>query len=330
MKSTDFRNKRILIVDALNMYFRAYIVDPSLSTNGQPIGGVKGFMKILNKLVREMKPDQIVICWDGPGGSRKRKTVNKNYKEGRSPIRLNRDIRNLSEGEEAANKIWQQTRLFEYLNEMPIMQLIFEGVEADDIIAQVVHEPQFSGAQKIIVSSDKDFIQLLDDETVLYRPICKEILNKKRVVDTYGIHPTNFALARAIVGDKSDNLEGIRGIGLSTVSKRFPFLASPESCMVDHLVEYAEGIDSSLKCYAAVVDGHAVITENYKLMQLYAPSLSVQSKQIVTETVGGFIPQLNKTQIRKMLVQDGMGEVQLDGLFQNFLKMISDRKRAAK
>ena len=62
--------KRVLIVDALNMYFRAYIVDPSLSTNGQPIGGVMGFMKILQKQIRETKPDRIVIAWDGPGGSR--------------------------------------------------------------------------------------------------------------------------------------------------------------------------------------------------------------------------------------------------------------------
>ena len=69
--------KRLLIIDALNMYFRAYIVDPSVSTNGQPIGGVKGFLKILQKLVRETKPDEIVICWDGEGGSQKRKAKNK-------------------------------------------------------------------------------------------------------------------------------------------------------------------------------------------------------------------------------------------------------------
>jgi 5'-3' exonuclease len=63
--------KRLLVIDALNMYFRAYIVDPSLSTNGQPIGGMKGFLKILQKLTRETKPDQIVVCWDGAGGSQK-------------------------------------------------------------------------------------------------------------------------------------------------------------------------------------------------------------------------------------------------------------------
>ena len=98
--------RRLLVIDALNMYFRAYIVDPSLSTNGQPIGGLKGFLKILQKMIREMSPDEVIICWDGAGGSRRRKTKNKNYKAGRSPVRLNRDVRTMSEVEERENKMW--------------------------------------------------------------------------------------------------------------------------------------------------------------------------------------------------------------------------------
>ena len=97
--------KRVLIIDALNAYLRAYIVDPSLSTNGQPIGGLKGFIKILQKLARETRPDNIIIAWDGPDGSRKRKIMDKNYKAGRKPIRLNRAIRNLTEDEELQNKM---------------------------------------------------------------------------------------------------------------------------------------------------------------------------------------------------------------------------------
>ena len=58
--------KRVIIIDALNMFLRAYIVDPSLSSNGQPIGGLKGSIKILQKLVRISQPDSIVIVWDGP------------------------------------------------------------------------------------------------------------------------------------------------------------------------------------------------------------------------------------------------------------------------
>ncbi len=152
--------KRVLIIDGNNNYFRAYIVDPSVSTNGQPIGGITGFLKILQKLVRETNPNRIVICWDGKGGSSKRKLMNKNYKDGRKPIRLNRNIKNLSDNEDLENKIWQMTRLVEYINEMPVIQLLLDGVEADDIISAVASHQSVKDYNKIIVSSDKDFIQL--------------------------------------------------------------------------------------------------------------------------------------------------------------------------
>ena len=96
--------QRLVVIDALNAYFRAYIVNPSLSRNGQPIGGYKGFLNILQKLCRELKPDEIVIAWDGAGGSQKRKQINKNYKEGRTPLRLNRSVRTLTEDEEQVTR----------------------------------------------------------------------------------------------------------------------------------------------------------------------------------------------------------------------------------
>ncbi len=84
--------KRVLVIDALNMFLRAFIVDPSLSNHGQPIGGIKGSIKILQKLVRITKPNEIVICWDGPNGSQKRKSLDSGYKDGRKPLRLNRAV----------------------------------------------------------------------------------------------------------------------------------------------------------------------------------------------------------------------------------------------
>jgi DNA polymerase-1 len=220
-------NKRVLLIDALNLFMRNYIVDPSLSTNGQPIGGTKGFIKSLQSVCRTINPDLIFVAWDG--GSQKRKSIDKNYKAGRKPVRLNRDIHNMTAGEQEDNKNWQQERIIEYLNEMPILQSYVENVEADDIIALVSQSQALSEHHKIILSSDKDFIQLCDDTTILYRPIQKEILNKKRILEQFEIHPTNFALARAIAGDKSDNLPGVGGAGLPTVSKRFPFLSEEKS-----------------------------------------------------------------------------------------------------
>ena len=318
--------KRLLIIDALNMYFRAYIVDPSVSTNGQPIGGVKGFLKILQKLVRETKPDEIVICWDGEGGSQKRKAKNKGYKEGRKPIRLNRDIRNLSENEEIANKIWQQTRLAEYLNELPIIQLVLPAVEADDIISVVAQHPLYDGWQKVIVSSDKDFFQLCDNETVVFRPIQKEVINQKALVEQYGIHPKNFALARAIVGDKSDNLKGVGGVGLPTVSKRFPFLSENMSFSIDSVVIHAQENQGTIKAYASVVEHQDLIEENYRLMQLYTPSLSVQGRQKIDFALQNFEPELAKTNAKAIMIEDGVGAVNFTDLFAAMNKIVADSK----
>jgi len=314
---------RILIIDALNMYFRAYIVDPSLSTNGQPIGGTKGFLKILQKLIRETKPDQVIIAWDGAGGSQRRKAVDKNYKEGRKPIRLNREIRNLSENEELKNKVWQQTRLVEYLNCMPVCQIMLPAIEADDVIAHVVGMPSLRGWQKVIVSSDKDFYQLCDDETVLHRPIQKVTLNKHRITEEHGIHPLNFALARAIAGDKSDNLPGVGGAGLATISKRFPFLAEAKSYTFNELFDFCERVEKKLKVHHNILAGRDIIEKNYRLMQLYLPSLSPQSKKIIRYTVEETTLEFNKTEMLKMMTVDGFGAFDWSSLFQTMKRIVA-------
>jgi len=316
--------KRLLVIDALNAFIRHYVVNPSLSSNGQPIGGVKGFLGSLNKHSKEIKPDKIIICWDGPGGSQKRKAVNKNYKEGRSPIRLNRSIRNLSENEEVANKIWQQTRLFEYLNEMPIVQLVSEGIEADDVIAYIVQHPTYKGWKKIIVSSDKDFIQLIDEETILLRPVQKEVLNVDGVVEKYNIHPNNFALAKAICGDPSDNLMGVSRVGLTTAAKRLPFLSEEKTYMIEEVVEFCENVEKKLAAHKNIIESEPLIRENYKLMQLYSPSISFQTKHKINNVVNNFAPEFNKTKVRTMFVEDGMGEISLNPLFENYQRMVFD------
>ena len=249
--------KRLMVVDALNAYFRAYIVDPSLSLNGQPIGGYKGFVKILQKLCRELRPDEIIIAWDGAGGSQKRRATNKNYKEGRKPIRLNRAVRTLTEDEEMQNKVWQQYRLMEMLNHMPFIQIVSDGIEADDVISYAVQHHKYKGWEKIIISSDKDFFQLCDDETILYRPIQKSFVNKPRILEEFGIHPTNFAMARAIAGDKSDNLDGVRGVGLKTISKKMKFFAKEESVTFKELFDYCENDNTGLKAFTSILESRS-------------------------------------------------------------------------
>ena len=321
------KKNRMMIVDAHNQFLRSYIVDPSLSLSGSPIGGSKGFLKILNKLCRIISPDVVVVIWDGQGGSQKRKSQNKNYKAGRKPLRLNRTDVFLTEEEISNNKLWQQLRAIEYINQTPIIQFMEDNVEADDVISYVKNFDKFESWQKVIVSSDKDFFQLLDKETILYRPTQGEMLNENRILDQYKIHPNNFALARAIAGDPSDNLKGIKGVGLSTVSKRFPFLKNEKCYFVKDLLEYAlENEDNNLKIYERVVEDSDLIKQNYSIMQLTSPALSIQSKQRVSSVLKNYKPQYNKTAFLSLMLKDGLGEIQLMSLEQSFKKAVANFK----
>ena len=155
--------------------------------------------------------------------------------------------------------------------------LAIDGVEADDLIGYIVSQKYYSGWSKVIVSSDKDFFQLLDDETVLLRPIQKKIYHKKTLIEEYGIHPTNFALARAIAGDKSDNLPGVPGAGLPTVAKRFPYLAEEKDYTTSDLVSTCLHEDKPLKVHERIIENEKLIKDNYKIMQLYNPLVSPQN-----------------------------------------------------
>jgi 5'-3' exonuclease len=296
--------KRILLVDALNQFFRSYIVNPTLTPGGEPVGGCYGFLKIMQKLIRETNPDQVIICWDGPGGSARRKAQDKGYKEGRKPIRLNRSIKILNEEQDYTNKVWQQTRLVEYLNCYPFIQFMFDGVEADDVIAYL--KKTLTNDVKIIVSSDKDFYQLLDNKTVVLRPTQHEILNKLDIVEKFDIHPNNFALARAIAGDKSDNLPGIPGAGLKTIAKRFPFLREEKRATIDDLLQAIENDEKTYKFYDRIVEQKDLIIGNFKLMQLEIPNISLLNQERIDYVLDNAEFELNKTELRKLMIEDGI------------------------
>jgi len=316
--------KRVMIVDALNAYFRAFIVNPSISIHGQPIGGLKGFLSILQKLCRDINPDSIVIVWDGPGGSRKRRQQNKNYKEGRKPIRVNRP-NNLTPEQQRENMVWQQVRLIEYLNELPVIQFRFDEIEADDVISYVSRLPHYQGWQKVIVSNDKDFIQLCDDETVLFRPTQKAVHNKNNVVEQFDIHPRNFAVARAIAGDASDNLVGVPRAGLKSIAKNLNFLREDKDVTLHEVFDFCENTESKAKFFANILEHKDIVISNYKLMQLYAPAISLQSQEKVHYALNNFEHDYNKTEILRMMNQDGFGVFNWEDLHGTMNKICIDK-----
>ena len=313
-----------MIVDAFNQFIRGYIVDPSKNPNGSPIGGMRTFINILNKITREISPDMLVVVWDGKGGSKKRRSMNKNYKAGRKPLRVNWDSDDMSPQDTDNNKLWQQLRVIEYLNQTPIIQFMEPEVEADDVISYIKSSSMFQDWQKVIVSADKDFIQLLDSKTLLFRPIQKEVLNTNMVVEKFGIHPNNFALARAMAGDPSDNLPGVPRVGLGTVAKRFPFLRTEEEHYISDLLrECSEPKNQKLKVYQSVLECEDIIKDNYNIMQLSSPQMSIQCKSRIDETFEQYKPHYNQTEMRKLMIQDGVLTVNMQDLEQKFNNIIN-------
>ena len=303
--------KNVIIIDALNMFLRSYVVSPHLNKKGWPIGGTIGFMKSLQKVARDFDADEIIVAWDGHEGSQRRRSMNKDYKGGRKPIRFNRRMVELPEDKEEANKGFQQVRLMEYLNEMPVIQLIADFTEADDIIALVINHPRYNGWKKTIISSDKDFFQLCRDDVQIYRPIQKKIVTKQTIIDDFKIHPKNFAVARAIEGDKSDNLPGIRGAGLKTIAKRFPYLIREDEYEVADIIRDCAMQGKKLKIHENIQNNEKLIKDNYAIMQLQFPNIRPMNREIIKNAINDFEPYFDKIKFSQMLAED-------DGLSLNF------------
>jgi 5'-3' exonuclease len=207
---------------------------------------------------------------------------------------------------------------------MPISQIMIAEVEADDVIAYVTQMDYYKEVQKIIVSNDKDFLQLCNDETILYRPTAHLLMNTNRVIEEYGIHPNNMALARAIVGDASDNLVGIRGAGLVSIKKRLSFLASEKDYTIDEVIEFCAKANNRLKFFTNIVEGKETIEHNYKMMQLYSPMLSPQSKDFVRNAIENFECNFNKIEIIRKTREDGFGELNWEDLKTHLNKIASE------
>ena len=135
------------------------------------------------------------------------------------------------------------------------------------------------------------------------------------MVEEFGIHPTNFALARAIAGDKSDNLPGVPGAGLPTVAKRFPYLAEEKDYTTGDLVSTCLHEEKPLKVHERIIENEKLIKENYKIMQLYNPLVSPQNRDKIKQVISNYPKSFSKTEIRKMMTIDGFPELSWNVLF---------------
>lgn len=276
------KKKKLLLIDGLNHFLRHYCVNPTLSRNGEPVGGIVGSVNSLINFIDKFNPDKIIIVWDGHKGSLRRKQFYKEYKSNRKPKKFNWDTSYFE-----PNESFQRTNLFNLFSFLPFYQFIFDTIEADDIISYICQIDCYSNWLKIIVSSDRDFIQLLNKDTILFRPIQDEIFDVEKTVRKYKIHPNNFLLARSIIGDESDNIEGISGAGFSTIAKRFPFLIEEKQYLIADVIKYCEEAKKKykLKLYDNILNNQLNIERNYSLIQLCKPQIGITDVLSINEII---------------------------------------------
>tara|TARA_Y100001937_G_C6845886_1_gene209873 strand:- start:24 stop:470 length:447 start_codon:yes stop_codon:yes gene_type:complete len=139
-------------------------------------------------------------------------------------------------------------------------------------------------------------------------------MTKDSIINEFKIHPKNFALARAMAGDASDNLPGIKGAGLKTIAKRFPYLVREDEYEVADIIRDCAMQAKKLKIHENIQTGEVLIKDNYKIMQLYYPNIRPLNRQLITKAVNDFEPYFDRIKFTQMLFDDDAGHLNFDAL----------------
>lgn len=323
----------LVLIDGHNTFIRNYVRSPYMDSNGQRAGGLTGMIVSVRKIINDFRPSNVLVVWDGEGGSQKRRSIYAEYKAGRK-VRLNEEY---DFGETPEDRIEnmqrQRSNSSELLTLLGVPQVRADAVEADDLIAYVAGKMDHPGGV-IIVSTDQDFLQLIRDrrftemceegqphdvvvaqgftctrcgvtapsEVKVYSPVKKRMYDRPTFISEFGVLPENFRLVKALAGDGSDNIEGVKGFGFKTIAKSFPFLKERRAT-ADDVLEAAEGIVGVLG--KRLVEEKSRFLENLRLVDLSEPMLSAtaarQARDALRRDIG-----CKEVDFRMRVVRDGI------------------------
>ena len=304
------QSERYLLIDGLNLFFRNFSAINAVNSNGVHIGGLGGFFRSLGALIRTLQPTQVYMVFDGVGSSNIRKNIIPEYKSNRNTSRITKHELFDNLEEEDDSKINQIVRIIQYLKTLPVKTVSLPTVEADDIIAYLSSTlPTKPEDRVFIVSSDKDYLQLISDKVIVYRPIEKEYYTTDTVKEKFNITPHNFLLYKLLMGDSSDGVTGIKGLGAKGLFKRFPELTT-QDLSFDDLINLAEAKLKEHIIYARVLHNIPLLEDKYRVMDLSNPMMDDKDKMFIDKFVENtplnffpntFVEMCNEDQIGNLI-----------------------------
>ncbi len=316
-------NDHILIIDAMNMLIRSFSLLKAMNPDGHHIGGLVGFLRSLGYVTRIFDPTRVIVVWDGKGGSANRKNINPDYKAQRATSRITHWGLYDTKEQETEALIGQLYRVQDYIECLPIQQLGMEKLEADDIIAYLAKRAGEAGKKVTIVSSDKDFFQLIDKNIEVYAPVKKKTFDHSNIVDEIKVLPENYNIVKALLGDHSDNLPGVKGLGIKTILSEWKSFAYDSLASLQDVWDHCETQleqDKPKKIFAKIIHNWDKVLTNFELMDLHKTVLDEKEINFIEETLQDSIPDLQTGAFLHLLDQDKIEGVtkNTEGWLDNF------------
>jgi DNA polymerase-1 len=299
---------KTLLVDGNNLFKIGFHGAKDVFNNGDHVGGVYHFVNILRKFLEEHNHDKVVVFWDGDSNSSIRKSIYPQYKENR------RESMNEYKYE---SYLYQRSRVKQYLEEIFVRQIEVEDNEADDLIAYYCKISK--DEQIIIFSADKDLTQLISENVTIYSPITKQYFKNGDMIsiNKVDIPHYNVLLTKVFTGDKSDNIDGIQGLGEKTLVKLFPQLQE-KPCTIEEILDYARNIpqDKPSKTLTnlltgktkSTILGEEFYTTNKKIVDLTNPLITADGKELVEQILTDTIDPTDRgyKNLMRMMMEDGL------------------------
>lgn len=273
---------KTLIVDGNNLFKIGFHGVRDFYHNGKHVGGVWHFLNTIRRFIDEYNFDKVVVFWDGDSNSSSRKLIYPQYKEHRR-----NDMNEFKQ--DSFNE--QKERVKQYLEEMFVRQVLVDKNEADDLIAYYCQISE--NENKTIFSGDKDLTQLISDKVSIYSPNSKRFYKNGDIIKLHEIEVPhdNVKTCKILIGDKSDNIDGIYFLGEKTLIKLFPEILDQKVTISDILIK-AEGLlkeDKENKILQNLLSGKTksgifgeeFFTINEKIVDLSNPLITDEAKELV-------------------------------------------------
>jgi DNA polymerase-1 len=315
---------KTLLVDGDNLFKIGFHGAKDVYNDGAHVGGVFHFVNILRKFLEEHNHDKVVVFWDGDSNSSIRKSIYPQYKANR------RQDMNEYKYE---SYLYQKSRIKQYLEEIFVRQVEMNNNEADDLIAYYC---KISKDEKIIIfSADKDLTQLISEDVTIYSPITKQYFKNGDMIslNKVDIPHYNVLLTKIFTGDKSDNIDGIQGLGEKTLVKFFPQVQE-KPCTMEEILDYARNIQQKkpIKTLVNLLEGKTKSTifgeqfylTNKTIVDLSNPLITDDGKELVEQILTDTIDPTDRgyKNLMRMMMEDGLFKYlpKNDEAWVNFLK----------